>query len=216
MDAPSTAQPSDALRWEQALQLLALSGRPAPAGEPGSSPWLQSLIDELVDLSSRDSLTGLANRRSFELALAREVDRVARSGEPALLLILDIDHFKRVNDTHGHGAGDALLREFGHLLRTRLRAEDIVCRYGGEEFVLIMPETTAAATLERAEALRTDTKSLTVRHYGQVLGAVTISIGVALYPDHGATGELVIRAADQALYRAKGDGRDCVRVAESD
>ena len=174
-----------------------------------------NLREALRHQAIRDPLTGLFNRRYMQETLEREVSRSARSQRPLSILFLDLDHFKRFNDTHGHGAGDALLREFGHLLRTRLRAEDIVCRYGGEEFLLIMPETTLAATLERAETLRTDCKTLTVRHYGQVLGAVTISIGVALYPDHGATGELVIRAADQALYRAKGDGRDCVRVAES-
>ena len=86
---------------EQALQLLAHAGLPEPAGRPDSSEWLQGLIDALVELSSRDALTGLSNRRSFELALAREVDRVARNGEPALLLVLDIDHFKRINDTYG-------------------------------------------------------------------------------------------------------------------
>ena len=99
-----------ALHFESALNLLTQSGREAPPGVPGSAEWTQALIDALVELSSRDALTGLANRRAFELALAREVDRVARSGEPALLLALDIDHFKRVNDTYGHPAGDQVIR----------------------------------------------------------------------------------------------------------
>ena len=94
------------LQLERALQLLAQSGQQPPPGDPSSAAWMQALIDALVDLSSRDALTGLANRRAFELALAREIDRVARSGEPALLLALDIDHFKRVNDSWGHNAGD--------------------------------------------------------------------------------------------------------------
>ena len=97
------------LRFDVALQLLLQAGLPEPAGARGSDEWLQGLIDALVDLSSRDALTGLANRRSFELALSREIDRVARSGEPALLLVLDIDHFKQVNDRHGHGAGDLVI-----------------------------------------------------------------------------------------------------------
>src|SRR5512137_1549059 len=98
------------LQLEQALLLLGHSGQPLPPGPPGSPAWVQGLIDALVDLSSRDALTGLANRRAFDLALAREVDRVARSGEPALLLALDIDHFKRVNDRFGHQAGDLVIR----------------------------------------------------------------------------------------------------------
>ena len=103
---PARAAKTSPLQFEQALQLLSHSGQSLPVGEPGSPAWQQALIDALVDLSSRDALTGLANRRAFELALGREVDRVARSGEPALLLALDIDHFKRVNDSHGHAAGD--------------------------------------------------------------------------------------------------------------
>jgi diguanylate cyclase (GGDEF)-like protein len=121
------------------LQLLAQSGRPAPGGEPGSPGLAAGLIDALVDLSSRDALTGLANRRSFELALAREVDRVARSGEPALLLVADIDHFKRVNDTHGHAAGDQVLRAVATALLDSVRPMDLVARIGGEEFAIILP-----------------------------------------------------------------------------
>jgi len=98
------------LKLDLALQLLRQSGHELPEGDAANPAWLQSLIDSLVDMSSRDALTGLANRRSFELALAREIDRVARAGEPALLLALDIDHFKRVNDTHGHASGDLVLK----------------------------------------------------------------------------------------------------------
>src|SRR5688572_26624656 len=103
------------LNLDVALQLLEHSGHGALPGTRGSDTWLQALIDALVDVSSRDALTGLANRRSFELALSREIDRVARSGEPALLLALDIDHFKRVNDTHGHAAGDQVIRAVGRV-----------------------------------------------------------------------------------------------------
>src|SRR5574340_890757 len=111
----------DALRLDAALALLQVSGLPPPAAPPGSTPFLQGLIDALVELSSRDALTGLANRRSFELALAREVDRVARAGESALLLALDIDHFKRVNDTHGHGSGDQVLKAVAKVLAESVR-----------------------------------------------------------------------------------------------
>ena len=98
------------LKLDAALSLLRQSGQQAPVGEPGSAAWMQSLVDALCELSSRDALTGLANRRHFEMVLAREIDRVARAGEPALLLVLDIDHFKRVNDSHGHAAGDLVLK----------------------------------------------------------------------------------------------------------
>ncbi len=103
--AAPQASAEDALRLEAALSLLHQCGHEPPAGEPGSAPWMQGLIDALCELSSRDALTGLANRRHFEMVLAREIDRVARAGEPALLLLLDIDHFKRVNDNHGHAGG---------------------------------------------------------------------------------------------------------------
>ena len=115
---PSPPSPLSAgLQLEAALSLLKQAGREELPGEAGSPEWLQSIIDALCDLSVRDALTGLANRRHFEMALGREVDRVARSGEPALLLVLDIDHFKRINDLHGHAVGDGALRAIARVLR---------------------------------------------------------------------------------------------------
>ena len=205
---------AQALRLDQALQLLVQSGRPPPGGEPGSPPWLQELIDALVDLSSRDALTGLANRRSFELALAREVDRVARSGEPALLLVLDVDHFKRVNDSFGHAAGDQVLRAVATALLDSVRPMDLVARIGGEEFAIILPncpEPFGAAVAERVRRRVEREPVATVAGVPPI--DVTISIGGAFAPQWvRSTPALWIERADQQLYRAKAQGRNLVQL----
>ncbi|MBL8332615.1 MAG: GGDEF domain-containing protein [Rubrivivax sp.] len=202
------------LHLEQALQLLAQSGRGLPAGAPGSAEWLQGLIDALVDLSSRDALTGLANRRSFELALAREADRVARSGEPALLLMLDIDHFKRVNDTHGHAAGDQVLRAVASALVDSVRPMDLVARTGGEEFSIILPNCPPAFGAAVAERVRRRVERAPVTLAGTADPIeVTISIGGAFAPQWvRSTPALWIERADQQLYRAKAQGRNFVQL----
>ena len=203
-----------ALHLEQALQLLSQSGHTPLAGEPGSPTWLQGLIDGLVDLSSRDVLTGLANRRSFELALAREVDRVARSGEAALLLMLDIDHFKRVNDTYGHAAGDQVLRAVAAALVDSVRPMDLVARIGGEEFGIVLPNCPAlfGATVAERVRRRVELAPVTVGSSGQAID-VTISIGGAFAPQWvRSTPALWIERADQQLYRAKAQGRNLVQL----
>jgi diguanylate cyclase (GGDEF)-like protein len=167
----------------------------------------------LRELSIRDPLTGLFNRRYLEEALAIELIRAERKRFPIGIIIADIDHFKRFNDTHGHVAGDAVLAQVGKFLRTHVRASDITCRYGGEEFLLILPEAPREITQLRAEQMQEDARHLHVQYEGQTLEAITLSLGVAVYPEHGSTSDAIIRAADDALYRAKHDGRDRVVVA---
>jgi diguanylate cyclase (GGDEF)-like protein len=168
----------------------------------------------LRELSVRDQLTGLFNRRYLDETLEREVHRAARKQLPLGVIMLDIDHFKHVNDTVGHAAGDELLQVLGKLLYKQVRRADIACRYGGEEFVLIMPEASLDVTKERAEQLLEQVKHLRVEHKNHSLGIITISLGVAAFPNHGSTGEAVLKSADVALYRAKREGRDRVVVAD--
>lgn len=171
------------------------------------------LRESLHHQSISDPLTGLHNRRFMQESLNRELLRARRSGRPVGLCMVDIDHFKRFNDVHGHDAGDAVLLEVGRLLRESVRASDIVCRYGGEEFTIILPESRLDATVERADALLRACRALRVPHLGRVLDPVTISIGVAEYPGHADDVEALLRRADAALYAAKQDGRDRVAVA---
>jgi diguanylate cyclase (GGDEF)-like protein len=167
----------------------------------------------LRERSTRDELTGLFNRRYMEDSLDREMRRGIRDGEALGVLMLDLDHFKRLNDAFGHAAGDFALRQVGQFLQANVRAEDIACRFGGEEFVVILPKASAEDTRRRAEALRLGIRSLRTEHGGPTFPTLTMSVGVAAYPQHGATGESLLRAADEALYRAKAEGRDRVVVA---
>jgi diguanylate cyclase (GGDEF)-like protein/PAS domain S-box-containing protein len=174
------------------------------------------LRETLRSQSIRDPLTGLFNRRYMEESLDRELRRADRRNQSLGVIMFDLDHFSRFNNTFGHQAGDLLLQAFGELVRSKVRAEDIACRYGGEEFTLIIPEAGLDVTLERAEQILELVRNLHVAHRGQSLGAVTMSAGVAAYPLHARTGESLIRAADTALYIAKGAGRDRAIVAELD
>ncbi len=206
-----------ALRFEQALQLLAHAGQMPPPGDPASATWQQAMIDRLVELSSRDALTGLANRRAFELALEREVDRVARSGEPALLLALDIDHFKRVNDTHGHGAGDQVIGAVASALMDSVRPMDLVARVGGEEFAIILPNcaSTFGTTVAERIRRRVERMPILLQPSHQEL-TVTISIGGAFAPQWvRSTPALLKERADQQLYGAKAQGRNLVQLEPS-
>jgi diguanylate cyclase (GGDEF)-like protein/PAS domain S-box-containing protein len=163
---------------------------------------------ELREQATRDPLTGLFNRRYLEDSLDRELHRAQRKQSPLSLVMLDLDHFKQYNDTFGHDAGDLLLRELGKVLRTVLRQSDIACRYGGEEFVLVFPDSSLADTRKRVEEIRAQVKGLELRHDDRPLGPITVSAGVASSPEHGSTARELIRSADDALYSAKQAGRD--------
>jgi diguanylate cyclase (GGDEF)-like protein len=140
--------------------------------------------------------------------------RAEHGGQPVSLVMLDVDHFKRFNDLSGHQAGDDVLVRVGSLLQARTRREDIACRYGGEEFLLILPGAPLEAARRRAEELRRVVREMTVEHQGQGLGRITVSAGAACFPEHGGTSDELLRAADVALYRAKELGRDRVEAYE--
>lgn len=191
--------------------------------EPGSREVLLAISDQLAlalinlqlqrslrQQSIRDTLTGLFNRRYLEESLPRELARAERQDSHFALLMLDLDHFKGYNDSHGHDAGDALLAQFGAQLSQMCRGEDIACRFGGEEFTVVLVDIDEANALARAEAIRAATAQIELRHRGQRLPTPSVSIGVAMYPRDGRTPEELKRAADQALYRAKRGGRDRV------
>jgi diguanylate cyclase (GGDEF)-like protein/PAS domain S-box-containing protein len=171
------------------------------------------LRETLQNQAIRDPLTGLYNRRYLEETMDRELHRSRRLKAPLGVVMMDLDHFKDFNDAFGHAAGDTLLSALANVLTTGIRSEDIVCRYGGEEFLLVMPGAALPATQERAENLRQAVQALQVKYQDRFLKSPTLSLGVAIFPDHGVTAEEVIAAADTALYRAKQAGRDRVEIA---
>jgi diguanylate cyclase (GGDEF)-like protein/PAS domain S-box-containing protein len=168
------------------------------------------LRDTLYTQSIHDYLTGLYNRRYMAELLEKELHRMARKKLPAGIVLIDIDRFKSFNDSFGHEAGDIVLREFSLFLRKNIREEDFACRYGGDEFVIILPETSLENARQRAEQLRVGVKNVGIHFRGHALDTVTLSLGVAVYPQHGMTAETLLRTADAALYRAKAEGRDRV------
>ncbi len=172
------------------------------------------LRESLRQQSIRDALTGLFNRRYLEEALERELHRATRSHTQIGVVMLDIDHFKQFNDAFGHATGDLLLRELGSFLKQCIRGGDIACRYGGEEFLLLLPDTSLETLQERSEQMRKDIKKLRAPDQGELWETITISLGVAIFPENGSTGEELLHAADDALYRAKSSGRDQVVIAE--
>ena len=169
------------------------------------------LRDELRDQSIRDPLTGLYNRRYFMDAIRREISICERRGSSFGLLSFDADKFKLFNDNHGHDAGDMVLRAIGDKLAEVMVAGEISCRFGGEEFTVLVPAADLDATAELAERLRAAIASMTVRYMDAVLPRVTISIGVSAYPGSALQPQDLLRRADEALYRAKEGGRNCVR-----
>ncbi|RWO80976.1 diguanylate cyclase [Mesorhizobium sp.] len=171
------------------------------------------LRETLRQQSIRDPNTSLFNRRYLEETSSRELRRMERSGQPLVIIMLDVDHFKQFNDTFGHEAGDLVLKQVAATLIEHARDSDVVSRYGGEEFALVMPGSSVQEGAERAEALRQAIRKLHLTHRGRTLGTVTASFGVAAYPEHGVGWAELTNAADHALYEAKGNGRDRVAIA---
>lgn len=168
---------------------------------------------KLREQSLRDHLTGLYNRRIMQEALIREIARAKRNKSALVVAMVDIDHFKEYNDQYGHDAGDHVLVEVSGYLRSNTRDGDVACRYGGEEFVLVWSGMELDHAYARAEALRKGIEGLTLEHGGHNLGRITTSIGIAVYPEHGLTGEALVAGADEALYEAKAEGRNRVVLA---
>lgn len=171
------------------------------------------VLESLREQSIRDPLTGLYNRRFLEESLSREIFRVERTGSMIAVMMLDIDHFKQFNDLYGHEAGDFVLQEIARVLQRSVRREDIVCRYGGEEFSIIMPGASTEIAITRAEIILERTKHLEINYKGQLFRKISISIGLAFFPINGLTGEEVLQAADAALLEAKKAGRDRLIIA---
>jgi two-component system cell cycle response regulator len=188
-------------------------GYSLPAPENSATNYLQSVINGLCELSQKDPLTGLSNRRHFRSVLEREIDIVARSGESALLLMLDIDHFKRINDTYGHLAGDHVLQAVAKCLASCVRPMDTVARYGGEEFAVVLPNCQASFGKAIAERIRQSIESLRISPAPMVQLQVTISIGGAYAPEWvRSTAALWVERSDLELYRAKSEGRNQVCI----
>ncbi len=203
----------DALRLDDARALLEHDGAHLPPLQADPTAYLQTLIDALCELSLRDPLTGLANQRHFRAVLGREIDIVARSGNSALLLMLDIDHFKKINDTHGHLAGDRVLQAVARCIAGCVRPQDTVARYGGEEFAIVMPDCQAAYGETVAERVRLSVAALDIPVAPGLNLQITTSVGGAFAPVWvRSTADLWIERADTQLYLAKAQGRDRVCI----
>lgn len=217
--APLTASPQidlQALQLDDARALLKHDAKNSEQ-EVGESPtdYLQRVIDGLCELSLKDPLTGLGNRRHFRSVLERSIETVARSGESILLLLLDIDHFKSINDNHGHLAGDQVLQAIASCLERCVRPMDTITRYGGEEFALILPNCRPLFGHAVAERIRQTVAALSIPVAPLLDIRATISIGGAYAPEWvRSTADLWIERADLQLYRAKSDGRNQVRLEQ--
>jgi diguanylate cyclase (GGDEF)-like protein/PAS domain S-box-containing protein len=168
----------------------------------------------LREQSVRDHLTGIFNRRYMEETWERELLRASRKQLSVGIIMLDVDDFKRFNDTYGHAAGDAVLRELGNMLLEHVRGEDVPSRYGGDEFIIVLPDASREVTRERADRLCEHARHLNIQFEGQALQTITLSAGVAAYPEDGSTADAVLKAADDALYSAKREGRGRVVAAD--
>lgn len=168
------------------------------------------LKEQLRNDSIRDALTGLFNRRYLDESLKQEIIRAKRNQQPLSIIMVDVDHFKKFNDTYGHDVGDMVLREVAKFLQGQVRESDIVCRYGGEEITLILMNTPLGIAKQRAENICSGVRELSLQNQGEILPSLTVSLGVAGFPLDGTTGEEILQKADRALYQAKKTGRDRV------
>src|SRR5580658_203763 len=173
------------------------------------------LRETLREQSIRDPLTRLFNRRFLEESFERELQLAGRKRQSIAVLFLDLDHFKRFNDTFGHDAGDMVLQSLADLFRTFFRTTDICCRYGGEEFAILLPESSSQDAAKRANALRSEVRSLRLQHKKQTLGPLSLSAGVAAFPEHASNSDELLNIADKCLYESKLHGRDAVTIAGS-
>jgi len=171
------------------------------------------LRETLREQSIRDPLTRLFNRRFLEESLDRELELAKRKKQSIAIIFMDLDHFKRFNDNFGHDAGDMVLQSLADLLRTFFRATDICCRFGGEEFAIILPESSAQEAAARANALRCKVKRLRLQYKHENLGPLSLSAGVASFPEHASASDELLKVADRCLYESKAGGRDVVTVA---
>lgn len=170
------------------------------------------LREKLEEQATHDSVTGLYNARFLDEYLPRELHRAARAESPLCIALLDLDHFKRLNDTLGHHAGDGMLRDVGALLSETLRQSDMAIRYGGEEFLIVLPDSSLASAMQCVEQIRAEIKAIAIPGAVGRVAQMTVSVGVAMAGEHGTTAKQLIRAADNALYSAKQGGRDRVVV----
>lgn len=200
--------------YRHSQRQLAVANQTLEAQVMARTAELDTLVEQFKGLSLQDALTGLNNRRHFDALLHQEMALAQRKGSLLSLLMIDIDHFKKVNDNFGHDAGDAVLIEVAALLKKHFRGTDVVCRLGGEEFVALLPGTGAAEAQTRAEKLLKAQRNQALSHLHQPLGRITLSCGIATYPAHTMDPKRLLRLADTALYKAKNNGRDRCEVWE--
>ncbi len=177
----------------------------------GKIEEVESLRAQLQEQAIRDPLTGLFNRRFFSETLEKETAQAVRDNSPLSFIILDIDYFKKINDTYGHKCGDFVLQTFAKFLSDNVRATDLLCRFGGEEFVILMPNASTEAAYERTEILRKQFEAMKIHFESQTIKS-SFSAGVATFPNHAASSEAALNLADQALYQSKANGRNRVTV----
>jgi diguanylate cyclase (GGDEF)-like protein len=180
----------------------------------GMSIATLNLQARLEHQSVRDSLTGLFNRHFMEIFLERELSRAARRKQVLAVIMLDVDHFKKFNDTYGHTAGDTALKEIAAIFQSNIRAEDVACRYGGEEFAILLPDISMTIAAERAEKILRAVANLRVTVGAETYDEFSVSIGIAYFPSDGESSEVLLRKADEALYRSKRQGRNRISLYE--